>query len=92
MLATPTPPCRARGPALASAGGSDIFLAKYNASGTHVWSQRFGSTGPDVRIGLAITNTDDVMFAGYFQESVGFGLGNLISAGAHDIVLGKFAK
>ena len=33
------------GVGLVSAGGYDIFVAKYNANGVHQWSKRFGSTG-----------------------------------------------
>ena len=31
------------GAALTDAGGGDIFLAKYSPTGTHLWSERFGS-------------------------------------------------
>ena len=33
---------------LVSAGDYDIFLAKYDASGVHQWSERFGSAGRDI--------------------------------------------
>ena len=32
---------------LTSAGSLDTFLAKFNPSGAHLWSKRFGSTGSD---------------------------------------------
>ena len=39
---------------LTSAGNSDIFLAKYAANGTHVWSRRAGGTGNDTSTALAL--------------------------------------
>jgi hypothetical protein len=32
---------------LVSAGGSDVYVAKYAASGAHLWSRRFGGTNDD---------------------------------------------
>jgi hypothetical protein len=32
---------------LVSAGGSDVYVAKYAASGAHLWSRRFGGTSDD---------------------------------------------
>ena len=37
---------------LTSAGGPDIFLAKFGATGGHNFSKRFGSTGWDEGLGL----------------------------------------
>ncbi|MCH7666561.1 MAG: hypothetical protein IH936_11615, partial [Acidobacteria bacterium] len=43
-----------------SAGSSDIFVAKYDAGGNHLWSQRFGDTGPDVGHAIAIDGSGNV--------------------------------
>ena len=32
---------------LTSAGGTDIFIAKYNSSGAYVWAKGMGGTGSD---------------------------------------------
>ncbi|HLN81480.1 MAG TPA: hypothetical protein VK392_09850, partial [Thermoanaerobaculia bacterium] len=35
------------GGSLTSAGGTDMFVAKYSASGAHLWSRRFGGASDD---------------------------------------------
>jgi hypothetical protein len=36
---------------LTSAGGFDIFVAQYTATGAHMWSKRFGGTTADAMVG-----------------------------------------
>jgi hypothetical protein len=38
----------------ASAGNSDIFLARYDASGNYVWAKKFGSASNDIGYGIAL--------------------------------------
>ncbi len=47
-----------------SAGSYDIFLAKYSASGAHVWSKRFGNTSDDIGQGVAVDQNGNVYLAG----------------------------
>lgn len=75
------------GGALTSAGGTDIFVAKFDPSGSHVWSKRFGSTGSDQGLALAVDPANGVTFAGSFSGSVDFGGGAIVSAGLTDIFL-----
>ena len=75
---------------LVSAGGTDIFVAKYNASGVHQWSQRFGSTSNDVGYAVAVDGSGNVLVTGNFQGTVNFGGVNLVSAGNFDIFLAKY--
>jgi len=75
---------------LVSAGGNDIFVAKYNAAGVHQWSQRFGSTGGDIGYSVAVDVSGNVFVTGYFQGTVNFGGGNLVSAGGQDIFVAKY--
>ena len=70
---------------LTSAGVSDIFVAKYDAAGAHLWSQRFGDTGFDQGNAIAVDGADDVLVTGYFGGTVDFGGGPLTSAGRGDI-------
>lgn len=72
------------GSPLVSAGGSDIFVARYDNSGAHLWSQRFGGTQDDA--GLAVAGN---YCTGYIRGTVDFGSGNLTSAGGEDIFLLK---
>jgi hypothetical protein len=75
---------------LVSAGGSDIFVAKYNTGGSHQWSQRFGSTGGDFGFSVAVDASENVFVTGTFQGTVNFGGGNLVSAGVGDIFVAKY--
>jgi len=76
---------------LVSAGSFDIFVAKYNSAGVHLWSQRFGDTGTDVMYSVVTDASGDMFLTGYFAETVDFGGGALVSAGGNDIFLAKFS-
>src|SRR4030042_2516727 len=67
------------GATLTSAGSIDIFMAKYTATGTHVWSKRFGSTDDDVGYGITVDRTGNVVITGFFTGSVDFWGGGLAS-------------
>lgn len=57
---------------LTSAGGKDVFLAKYNSSGQLQWARRAG--GPNDDEGYAVcTNTSGIFITGYFIGSGSFG-------------------
>ncbi len=73
-----------------SAGSNDVFVAKYSASGTHLWSQRFGDTGGDAAYAVAIDPNDNIYVAGSFIVKIDFGGGTLSSAGSSDIFVAKF--
>jgi hypothetical protein len=78
---------------LTSAGGNDIFLAKYDASGNYVWAKRMGGTSTDVGMSLALDSTGNVLLTGYFKGVANFnpaGTANLTSAGGNDIFLAKY--
>jgi hypothetical protein len=75
---------------LVSAGDDDIFLAKYDASGVHQWSRRFGGAGYDQGYGVAVDASGNAMVTGFFSGTVDFGGGNLESAGSVDIFLAKY--
>lgn len=77
------------GTALVSAGLSDIFLAKYDASGIHQWSQRFGGTDNDTANEIG-TNGVDLFITGNFLNTVDFGGGGLVSAGSGDVFVAKY--
>lgn len=79
------------GGTLVSAGGEDIFVAKYDAAGNHLWSKRFGSSSSDVGLGIAVDGSDNVLLTGHFNDTVNFGGSNLASAGGADIYLVKLS-
>ena len=81
---------------LTSAGGSDIFVAKYSRTGDHLWSERFGSSTMDgfdreSGLGIAVDATGNLVVTGRFNGTIDFGGGPLISAGDPDIFLLKLS-
>jgi hypothetical protein len=78
------------GGALFSAGLEDVFLVKYSATGGHLWSKRFGSTGSDVGMAVAADPVGNIYVTGTFQGSVDFGGVTLTSAGIRDIFMAKY--
>jgi len=64
---------------LVSAGGADIFVAKYSSGGTPLWARRFGGTADDSAYGIAVDASGNVVVTGYFTGSTDFGGGTLYS-------------
>jgi len=58
---------------LASAGGSDLFVTKFNPSTNHLWSRRLGGSLDDVFSSLDIAADGDVLVAGSYLGSWAFG-------------------
>src|SRR5437773_827609 len=65
---------------LTSAGGADVFVAKYAADGGFQWAKRFGGTSGDVAASVAVDGSGNVVVGGRFSGSVDFGGGTLTSA------------
>jgi hypothetical protein len=79
------------GGALASAGSYDVVVAKYSASGAHVWSRRFGGTGFELPQALAVDAQGNVLVAGHFAGAVNFGGALLTSTGSNDGFVAKYS-
>ncbi len=75
---------------LVSAGGYDAYLAKYDAGGAHLWSRRFGDAADQYGTAVAADASGHVVLAGYFESTVDFGGGPLVSADATDVSLAIF--
>ena len=69
---------------LSSLGGTDIFLAKLDANGKPLWSQRFGDPSAQAAHGVAVDPSGNVMMAGSYEGNLNFGGGNLGRAGGID--------
>jgi hypothetical protein len=76
---------------LTSVGTYDIYIAKYSASGAHLWSKRFGYNGTNASgTAIAVDAYGNVIVVGQFQCYVDLGGGLINSAGATDIFLAKY--
>jgi hypothetical protein len=77
---------------LQSAGSEDVFLASFASSGSPRWSHRFGGTGADGALGVAVDGAGYVYVVGSFSTSVDFGSGAVQSAGLTDIFMTSFTS
>ncbi len=51
-------------------GGSDAFVAKYDSTGTLVWSRQLGTAAQDVAYGVAVDGSGNVFIAGYTEAAM----------------------
>ncbi|MGD9125783.1 MAG: SBBP repeat-containing protein [Planctomycetia bacterium] len=52
-------------------GKEDVFLSKYNATGTCLWTQQLGSTESDQAYGLVLDGAGHVYIAGHTEGDLG---------------------
>ena len=69
-----------------NAGSWDLFVVKYNSSGTKQWTKQFGTSTSDSANGVATDSSGNVFVTG----TTGGGLDNNTSAGDNDVFLVKY--
>ena len=69
---------------LATAGMRDVFVAKFDPAGIHVWSKRFGDHHEQENSAVATDPQGNVILTGRFIGELDFGGGILSSAGDHE--------
>jgi len=75
----------------ANAGDYDIFLARFDSNGNHLWSKSFGGSSSDYGTSVSVDSSGNVYITGEFGSStIDFGGGALTNAGGWDIFLAKF--
>ncbi|MHC4663900.1 MAG: choice-of-anchor Q domain-containing protein, partial [Planctomycetota bacterium] len=79
-----------------SAGSTDIFLAKYDATGSIVWVKNVGNSGSDSADGIDAFSDDSLAVCGWFETTVVFGEGEsnsttLYCAGLNDIFSARYS-
>lgn len=79
---------------LASAGGFDAFVAKFDPAGNHVWSASYGDVADQAGVDVASDASGNVVMLGTYTGSVNFGgAGDQLTAvGSDDIFLVKFSS
>ena len=75
------------GTTVTSAGGTDIFVAKFAPDGQHLWSKTFGSSGQDAVGGIAVDPAGNLVVGGSFSGS--FSLGSFAITGTNDAFVAK---
>jgi hypothetical protein len=78
------------GTSLLSAGANDIFLAKLDVFGTHLWSARYGGPNDDVATAVAVDSAGGPVITGQISSTVNFGGANLPGALPGDLFVAKF--
>jgi hypothetical protein len=79
---------------VAGAGITNVYLAKYNSSVTHQWSQKFGGSNANAGDKVTVDAASNVLVTGYYNGTIDFGGGPLPSAGggSTDAFLAKFTS
>ncbi|WP_437736313.1 hypothetical protein [Sorangium sp. So ce1335] len=74
---------------LTSAGGTDVFVVKLDASGSPVWSRRLGGAGDQRAASVAVDADLSVIVAGDFDGTLDVEAAPLASAGGADVFVAK---
>jgi LPXTG-motif cell wall-anchored protein len=79
---------------LTSAGDTDAYILKLDASGNLVWAHRIGGTGADQGSGVAVDSSGNVYVTGAFNGTVDLNPDpstavNIVSSGARDVFVLK---
>lgn len=69
------------GEPMQTAGGPDIFVAKFDADGNHLWSKQYGDAESQYANEVAIDGDGYLVVAGNFGGSIDFGGGPIVSTG-----------
>lgn len=75
-----------------SAGGTDLFVVKYNAAGNVLWALSHGSVLMDNGNSIATDASGNVYTAGWFQSNITFGPFTLTNSGSNDMFLSKLSS
>jgi hypothetical protein len=74
---------------LTSSGAEEVFIAKYDASGSVLWAQKAGGTDTDTGRGIAVDGSGNSYVTGSFRGSTTFGSTTLNSSSL-DIFTAKY--
>lgn len=76
-----------------SAGGSDVFLARYDNAGAHQWSRRYGGAANEEVRAVALDSFGSIYLCGtFYSGSTSLGGSTLTNAGQYDCFLAKYSS
>ena len=70
---------------VSTAGQHDIFVAKYNSSGTLIWVKRAGSTDGDAGHGIGLDAQRNIYTTGEFEKTCYFSVTDSVTVGGTNI-------
>jgi Beta-propeller repeat len=68
-----------------SLGEADAFVARFTTDGKLAWARTYGADREDIAYGVAADAAGNTVTVGWFQGSVDFGKGALVSKGNKDV-------
>lgn len=74
---------------LTSVGNRNIFLAKFDKTGRHIWSRRYGNDSEQAGVGVGIDGTGAAYIVSAFSGTIDFGGQPLVSSGSYNVGLAK---
>jgi FlgD Ig-like domain len=77
---------------LTGAGALDVYVAKLDANGAHLWSNEWGDADYQTPGSIATAPSGDVFITGSLNGTVDFGGGPLVSAGNQDVFIAQFSS
>ena len=80
------------GSSLTTAGGADVWVARFSPAGAHLWSRRGGGTGDDWVYGVAVDGAGNASITGFSTASADFGGGPVTGAGAKDVIVAQYSS
>ena len=75
---------------ITAVGNSDIFVAKYNASGAYQWLRSGGGSGNDLGQDITTDASGNVYVTGFFLATATFGSKSVTSIGKADVFVVKY--
>jgi hypothetical protein len=76
------------GSTLITAGNDDMFVARFDQSGNHLWSKRFGDAAAQSLNGISVDAMGNIYFTGENQGNIDFGCGATGAAINSDVFVG----
>ncbi len=77
------------GSQLTSAGDRDVFVAKFDREGKHIWSRRYGGHREQVGVGAGADASGAIVIACAFTGTLSFGGDPLVSKGRYNVAVAK---
>jgi hypothetical protein len=74
---------------LTFAGAADVFLARFEATGSHAWSARYGAAGEQSALGCRFAPSGAMVLTGRFYTTIDFGGGAHLASAAGSTYLAK---
>lgn len=74
---------------LTANGGEDIFIAKLDSDGNHIWANQAGGPSNEYGSDITVDSSGNCYVTGYFRNTATFGNTNLTSSGDEDVYIAK---